>query len=46
MQVFEDELLDMIRNIQFRRVRDDFQDKLKDDVKQIKYSRVHRGLLF
>ena len=38
MEKFEDELLDMVRNIKFRRVRDDFQDKLKDDIKQINNS--------
>ena len=34
MEKFEDELLDMVRNIKFGRVQDDFQDKLKDDMKQ------------
>ena len=38
MEKFEDELSDMVRNIKFRRVRDDFQDKLKDDIKQINNS--------
>ena len=38
MEKFEDELLDMVRNIKFRKVRDDFQDKLKDDIKQINNS--------
>ena len=38
MEKFDDELLDMVRNIKFRRVRDDFQDKLNDDIKQINYS--------
>ena len=38
MEKSEDELLDMVRNIKFRRVRDDFQGKLKDDIKQINNS--------
>ena len=44
MEKFEDELSDMVRNIKFRRVRDDFQDKLKDDIKQINNS--SKALIF
>ena len=44
MEKFEDELSDMVRNIKFRRVRNDFQDKLKDDIKQINNS--SKALIF
>ena len=38
MKPFEDDLLRMIENIQFRKVNDDFQSTLKNDIKKIKDS--------
>ena len=38
MKPFEDDLLRMIENIQFRKVNDDFQSILKNDIKKIKDS--------
>ena len=34
MEKFEDDVLLMIKNIEFQRVNNDFQSKLKDDIKK------------
>ena len=36
---FEDDLQKMISNVQFRRVNNDFQDRLKNDIRSIKSSK-------
>ena len=36
---FENYIYDMVRNIKFRIVHNDFQDKLKEDIKEICYSK-------
>ena len=38
MEKLEDDVLLMIKNIEFRRVNNDFQSKLKDDIKKISSS--------
>ena len=38
MEKFEDDVLLMIKNIEFRRVNNDFQSKLKDNIKKISSS--------
>ena len=38
LQGFKKELLDIIKSIQFRNVKDDFQTKMKSDISQIKSS--------
>ena len=35
---FENDINDMVRNIEFRNVRNDFQDKLKEDIHEIRFS--------
>ena len=36
---FENELISLIRSIKFRKIKNQFQDKLKEDIRQIKNSR-------
>ena len=36
LKLFEKDLYDMVRNIQFRPVKNDFQKKLKEDIRKIK----------
>ena len=38
LQSFEKDLLDIIKSIQFRNVKDDFQTKMKNDISKIKSS--------
>ena len=38
MEKFEDDLLEMVKNIKFRKVHDEFQDSLRDDIKRINNS--------
>ena len=38
LQSFEKDLLDTIKSIQFRNVKDDFQTKMKNDISKIKSS--------
>ena len=35
---FENDLVELIRNIKFRKIRNTFQEKLKEDIKLIKES--------
>ena len=41
---FENDLVELIRNIKFRKIRNTFQEKLKDDIKLIKDS--HKTMTF
>ena len=36
---FENDIYDMVRNIKFRIVHNNFQDKLKEDINEIRYSK-------
>ena len=36
---FENDIYDMVRNIEFRNVRNDFQDKLKEEINKIRSSK-------
>ena len=38
MEKFEDDLLEMVKNIKFRKVHDEFQDSLREDIKRINNS--------
>ena len=38
---FEDDLQKMISNVQFRRVKNDYQNKLKNDIRSIQSSKKH-----
>ena len=38
MEKFEDDLLEMVKNIKFRKVHDKFQDSLREDIKRINNS--------
>ena len=41
---FENDLMESIRNIKFRKIRNTFQEKLKEDIKSIKYP--HKTMTF
>ena len=36
---FENDIYDMVRNLDFRKARNDFQDKLKEDINEIRSSK-------
>ena len=36
---FEDDLIDLVKNIQFRKVRNDFQMKLHEDLRKVRSSK-------
>ena len=38
MEKFEDDLLEMVKNIKFQKVHDEFQDSLREDIKRINNS--------
>ena len=38
---FEDDLQKMISNVQFRRVKNDYQNRLKNDIRSIQSSKKH-----
>ena len=38
LQPFEDDLYNMIKNVEFRKVKCNFQNKLQNDIKEIKES--------
>ena len=37
LKSFENGIYDMVRNIEFRKVRKDFQDKFKEDINEIRF---------